>query len=91
MGVDWTQYPDAHEQTGYTRKWTDIHGCEAMTKLLIKMKLLNEDGLPTFYAYYFLWSDGFLRLFIKQKLNDVWILTITFPDFGNNFTSPLLY
>ena len=33
MGVDWTQYPDAREQTGYRRKWTDIHGCEAMTKL----------------------------------------------------------
>ena len=40
MGVDWTQYPNAHEPTGYRRKQKDIHGREAMTKLLIKVKLV---------------------------------------------------
>ena len=59
-----------------------------MSKFLIKRKLLNEDGSPTFYGYYFLWSDGFLRSFIRQKLNGVWVLTITFTDFENNSTSP---
>ena len=34
-----------------------------------------------------MWSDGFLRTFVKQKNNNVWILTVTFPDPEGSATS----
>ena len=46
--VDWTQYYNAAEPTGFKRKWEDTLGCEVMTKLLIKIEPCNEDGSPTF-------------------------------------------
>ena len=35
------------------------------------------------------WSDSFLRLYVKQKYNNVWMYTITLPDPGGNATSPV--
>ena len=35
------------------------------------------------------WSDSFLRSYVKQKYNNVWMYTITLPDPGGNATSPV--
>ena len=58
-----------------------------MDRLLKFLKALNPDNLPTKYGSYILWSDGFLRTFVKQKNNNVWILTVTFPDPEGSATS----
>ena len=51
-----------------------------MTRLLEKLGILHDVGVPTWYGYYFLWSDDSQRLWIKHKLNNMWFLTITFPS-----------
>ena len=71
------------EQTdieGDTRDMNNTNGCPAMEELLAYMKEQNPENKPTKYGSYLLWSDGFIRSFIKQKDNNVWILTVTFPD-----------
>jgi hypothetical protein len=42
----------------------------------------------TCYGCSFLWSDGFQRSWVKQKLNGVWLLTIKFTDPGGDDLSP---
>ena len=71
------------EQTdieGDTRDMNNTNGCSTIEELLTYMKEQNPENKPTKYGSYLLWSDGFIRSFIKQKDNNVWILTVTFPD-----------
>ena len=72
---------------GDTRRRENSHGCKAMDELIDRMKQLNVLCIPTKYGFYLLWSDGFVRSFVKQKNNNVWIITLTVPDPGNNATS----
>ena len=51
------------------------------------MKEINVNRTPTKYGFFLLWSDGFVRTFVKQKDNSVWIITITIPDPDGNATS----
>ena len=44
------------------------------------MKRMNVKDEPTKYGSFIVWSDGFIRSWVKQKDNNVWILTITIPD-----------
>ena len=90
LGVEiaWTYQPDDSSANGYRRETVKIHGCLAMTRLLEKLGIMHDGGVPTWYGYYFLWSDGFQRSWIKQKLNNVWILTITFPNPNGDELSP---
>ena len=64
-----------------------INGSPAAKALLQKLKLLNGGKANTAYGYLLFWSDGFLRSFVKQKENSVWILTVTLAEPGLNSTS----
>ena len=59
-----------------------------MALLLEMLGILHDGGVPTWYGYYFLWSDGFQRSLVKQKLINVWILTITIPNPNVDGLSP---
>ena len=72
---------------GNTRRYENTHGCKAMNELIETMKMLNITCIPTKYGSFLLWSDGFVRSFVKQKDNNVWILTITIPDPSGSATS----
>ena len=72
---------------GSPRNRTQANGCAAMDVLLEHTKKQNSDNLPTKYGEFVLWSDGFVRSWIKQKENNVWILTVTFPDADGIATS----
>ena len=65
-----------------------INGTEAFKDLLEKMKTMNPNHDSTAFGWLMLWSDSFLRHFVKQKENSVWILTVTLPNPDNNATSP---
>ena len=78
------------EQTdvdGDTRDRSNTNGSPAMEALLQHMKDVNTGKKPTKYGSFLLWSDGFVRSFVKQKGNNVWILTITFADPNGSATS----
>ena len=71
------------EQTdieGDTRDQSRTNRCPAMEELLKYMKEQHPDNNPTKHGSFILCSDGFDRSFVKQKVNNVWILTVTFPD-----------
>ena len=53
-----------------------------------KLGVLNSHEQLTWYGYFFLWSDGFQRSWVRQKHNGVWLLTITFPDPDGDDLSP---
>ena len=82
--IGWTEQTDVE---GDTRLRNNTHGCEAMEELLATMKILNTDDIPTKYGSFLLWSDGFIRSFVKQKDNNVWIMTVTLPDPNGSATS----
>ena len=48
-----------------------------MDELLDVMKDLVPVDEPTYYGWITTWSDSFLRSYVKQKLNNVWMYTIT--------------
>ena len=72
---------------GDTRDRSNTNGSLAMEELLRYMKEQNPDNKPTKYGSFVLWSDGFVRSFVKQKKNNVWILTVTFADPNSCATS----
>ena len=72
---------------GDTRRRQSSHGCKAMEELLARMKEINVKRTPTKYGFFLLWSDGFVRTFVKQKDNNVWIITITISDPDGNATT----
>ena len=80
-GIDFTKTPTTQ------RKVTGIHGCQAMSDLLREMGLEPGD-CKSFYAGFTTWSDTFLRSFVKQKENNVWMYTLTIPDPNGSATSP---
>ncbi len=56
-----------------------IHGTPAMKELLQKLTEDDDDD-KIFVTYVTLWSDAFIRSYVCQRRNSVWILTVTFPD-----------
>ena len=66
---------------------TRANGCAAMDALLEHTKKQNLGNLPTKYGAFVLWLDGFVKSWIKQKENNVSILTVTFQDADGNATS----
>jgi len=74
---------------GQSRIYEGIHGCIAMSELIESMQNANEDGTEnSYYGWITTWSDSFLRSYVKQKLNNVWMYTITLPDPDQNSLSP---
>ena len=59
-----------------------------MDELIDLMKEINPNNIPTFYGWITTWSDSFIRSYVKQKLNNVWMFTITLPDPNHNATFP---
>ena len=60
-----------------------------MDELLDTMKdTIDETDYPTSYGWFTTCSDSFLRSYVKQKLNNVWMFTIILPDPNHNVTSP---
>ena len=61
-----------------------LNGTQAMTDLIEDVRSAMKDAkveeeviVRTSIGYLLFWSDAFLRCFIKQKENSVWILTVT--------------
>lgn len=66
-----------------------INGTEAAIQMLERVKdyikkesadqeaRKDQDAEKTAVGYLIFWSDGFLRSFIRQKHNGIWILTVT--------------
>ena len=61
-----------------------LNGTEAMTDLIEEVRKRMEDSgidhqlrIRTSIGWLLFWSDSFLRCFIKQKDNSIWILTVT--------------
>jgi hypothetical protein len=70
--VQYTKTPNSECTEG-------IHGTPAMMELLQKLTE-NDDDDEIFVTYVTLWSDAFIRSYVCQRKNSVWILTVTFPD-----------
>ena len=87
-GLSFSQSPSLDNNSNPIRNTYRIHGSEAMTKLLEIMRDLDPNHALYFYGYLTTWSDAFLNNFVKQKLNNVWLYTITLPDVRHNATSP---
>ena len=83
MEIQWLQYgSNCPDMRG-------ANGCYSAQKILAKLKIDNKHpDKKTAYAYVILWSDSFLKSWVKQKGNSIWILTVTLPIIGKNATSP---
>lgn len=66
---------------------TTINGSLAATKLYEEFKIELDDSNNTALCFIIGWSDGFLRVYVKQKKNSAWILTIAIPNPDGNPTS----
>ena len=81
--IDFTKGP------GISLKRGKMHDTIAMQELLHEMISMNDEHGEehTFYGYFTTWSDSFLRSYVKQKLNNVWMYTITLPNMEDNSLS----
>ena len=52
-----------------------------------EMGIDEESRNKTIVGWILMWSDGFLRCFVKQKENSVWIITVTVCPPGNKMSS----
>ena len=59
------------------RDTTGINGTKKAQELLTRLRELSSNPDKTAIGYLIFWSDGFLRTFVKQKDNSIWILTVT--------------
>ena len=48
----------------------------------------NHTDVEIFYEWMTTWSDSFLMLYVKKKMNNMWMHTITLPDPDRNATPP---
>ena len=89
--IQFTEAPCATADSGVKRIYEGIHGCQAMDDLIDNMKGYPNDvtDQDIYYAWLTTWSDSFLRSYVKQKHNNVWMYTITLPDPSGNATSAL--
>ena len=88
--IEFTDSPSSTHSSGRDRLNKGIHGCQSMDELLDDMRLNpNTENKEIYYAWMLTWSDSFLRSYVKQKYNNVWMYTITLPDPSGNATSPV--
>ena len=60
-----------------------------MDDLLGNMKNYpNVEDVEIYYAWMLTWSDSFLRSYVKQKYNNVWMYTMNLPNSNGSATSP---
>ena len=72
QSIEFTVVPasEAIDENRPTRIRDEIHGYEAMDKLLSLMKKLNWDDMDpskSFFGYVTPWHDALLRSYVKQK------------------------
>ena len=74
----------AYDARTRTRNYDGLNGTEAVEDLMKDViKAMKEENLDdetilkTNIGWIYFWSDSFLRCFIKQKENSVWVLTVT--------------
>ena len=88
--IMYTESPSTNPNNPGTRIYNGIHGCEATDDLIQSMKAYpNSENQGIHYAWLTTWSDSFLRSYVKQKSNNVWMYTITLPDPDGNSISTL--
>jgi len=75
-----------HMYNGITRErnMDGLNGTDAASDLIMEMQQSMRDAeideetiMNTSLGWLIMWSDSFLRCFIKQRENSIWILTIT--------------
>ena len=91
--IEFTEIPFPEPELGRSETVIEdeIHGCLAMKELLELMKGMESNATtnqPTYYGYFTTWHDAFLRSYMKQKLNNVWIYTLNLPESRVAKTSP---
>jgi hypothetical protein len=88
---------DAHKDND---KWNyeGLNGTTAMKDLqqemmaAVKKSKGEEFAIKCSFGYLYFWSDSFLRCFIKQKDNSVWILTVTIcPPYSKRWSGKYTY
>ena len=74
--ADGTEFEFMQDHTG-KRNSDGLNGTPAAAKLLQDMIRDNDNKTENCaFGYILLWSDSFLRCFIRQKNNSIWILVI---------------
>ena len=76
-----------------------LNGTKSVRKLIKRVRReLKKQGhndkkiQETSIGYFYLWSDSFLKCFVKQKDNSVWIMTVTVsPPFQDTSTGRFTY
>ncbi|KAK1742046.1 hypothetical protein QTG54_007619 [Skeletonema marinoi] len=66
----------------------DINECEVAKEVLEEMRSKWDEPDKVAVCLVLFWSDGFQRSYIKQRDNNVWILTVTILNPHGNGTSP---
>ena len=79
--IDFTRGP------GISLNRTKMHDTVAMWELLRELRSDDDNDSQIYYGYFTTWSDSFLRSYVKQKLNNVWMYTITLPNLEDNSLS----
>ena len=80
--IGFTNTPgDVQSQSG------GIHRTPTVKELMARMKIQSDDRRDVHRGWCILWSDGFIRSWVRQGKNNVWLLTVTFPDPEGNATS----
>ena len=78
-----TPYQEFERNEQQMRMRDKIHGSEAIDELLALLKTLQETNpalAASFLGYFTTWHDTFLRWYVKQRLNTVWLYIITFLE-----------
>lgn len=66
---------------------TTLNGSPAAADVYAEFQAELEDPVHTTLGLILVWSDGFLRVYVKQKKNSAWIMTIAIPNPDGNSTS----
>ncbi|EJK68844.1 hypothetical protein THAOC_09946 [Thalassiosira oceanica] len=64
-----------------------INGCKAARDILERLREDSSRPFAIRIGLMIFWSDGFQRAYVKQKDNNVWILTVTFLNTVKNSRS----
>ncbi len=86
--IEFTVTPSQRRRKGRGRRYHHMHGCKAMHAIIKVIDELNGGNDDYYIGYFTTWSDSFLRSYVKQKFNNVWMYTITLPNPDGNSLSP---
>jgi hypothetical protein len=64
-----------------------LNGSPAANEIYDEFQAEVADPNNTALALFMKWSDGFVRVYVKQKKNSAWMMTVAFPNPAGNATS----